>query len=185
MKHFMKLTGLMMSALLCLFTSCSSDDPKDDPVSGPSTVKVTVLMNADALQWVEGTIDVKILPSGRKEKINVNDITFAFNADAVADKSYIGSFKNKDVKKATLTTVCDGSEQKVILTPNLKVKSGAQLSDDVKVNMEITGVIAKELGLNKANAKDNHFSAIGIVGSTAESTLNTLINRDIVTYDLK
>lgn len=183
MKHFMKLTGLMMSALLCLFTSCSSDDEKDDPVSGPSTVKVTVLMNADALQWVEGTIDVKILPSGRKEKINVNDITFAFNADPVADKLYLEKFKNKDVKKATLTTVCDGSEQQVILTPNLQAKSG--LSGDVKYNMELTGIIKKELAIGQSNASDNHFSANGIAASDAESALNKFFNKDYVKYNLK
>lgn len=185
MKHFMKLTGLMMSALLCLFTSCSSDDEKDDPVSGPSTVKVTVLMNADALQWVEGTFDIQILPSGRKEKINVNDITFAFNADAVADKSYLSNFTIKDIKKATLTTVCDGSEQKVILTPNLKVKSGAQLSADVKVNLELNGIISKELSLGSAKATSNSSWSRGIPGDKAEFTLNTLVNNELVTYNLK
>ena len=184
MKHFMKLTGLMMSALLCLFTSCSSDDEKDDPVSGPKTVKVTVLMNADALQWIDGTFEVQILPSGRKEKINVNDITFAFNADAVADKSYIEGSFIKDIKKATLTTVCDGSEKKVILSPNLKVKSGVQLSDDVKYNLELTGIISQEYELNKVYASKEHQAANGFLGSDVQTAFN-LFGRDFVSHDLR
>ncbi|MCQ2213960.1 MAG: hypothetical protein MJZ36_10005 [Bacteroidaceae bacterium] len=158
MKKIMKLSGLMMSALLCMFTSCTSnDEKKQEPVSGPSTVEVTVYMGSETLNVVEGSFVVQSMPSGQKSEINVNNIIFAFDATSAADKAYTTVFTSK-AKKATLKIVCDASEKEVTITPNLKVKSGIQLSDDVKYTYEVTGVITQNYGLGRTNTDDNTFT---------------------------
>lgn len=180
MKNLMKLSGLMMSALLCMFASCTSNDEKEDEIqSGPKTVEATVYIASETLDCVEGSFIVESLPSGKKSEISANSVMFAFDATTEADKGFTKGLTSKKIKKASLTIVCDASEKEVTITPNLKVKSGLQIDADGAYTYEVAGVLSQKLGLNGAQTPSNTF-AHTVKGSAFESLVesnNTTLER--------
>lgn len=187
MKNYLKLTGLMLSALLCLFTSCESDDDDADKghTGGVSSVEVEMLVSSETLKWAEGSFVVTFSPSGRVEEIPVNEIYFAIEANPTTDaeKKLLEQFQSKKVMKTTSKYVCDASDTKVTVTPKLNIKQGTVTTDDVKYDYEVTGVISYRKGLTGVHSTDSHSREIGCVGSGLEGLLKRK-NISLVWIDL-
>lgn len=185
MKNYLKLTGLMMSALLCMFTSCTSDD--DDKVigdGGVTSVKVEMLVSAETLKWAEGSFVVTFSPSGKTEEITANDIFFAIEANPVTDAELLKEFKSKKVMKATSNFMCDRSDTKVTVKPNLKVKQGTATTDDVTYDYEVTGAISYHKGIGGEHGTHSRDAQSGIKGSILADYLRKH-NISLVWIDLR
>ena len=174
MKNYLKLTGLMMSALLCLFTSCVSNDDNDDngTSSGVATAEVELLISAETLEWAEGSFVITFLPSGKTEEVSVNDIMFAFNANPVEDKELLTYFKSKNVKRATHKTLCSEKVDEISVKQNLKVKQGVATTDDVTYQFEVAAGIHYGSSLYGGKSTSGNKSETNIKGSGLESFLS-------------
>lgn len=156
MKNYLKLTGLLMSALLCLFTSCTNDD--DDDVekteTGVATVEVSLFVSSETLAWTEGSFIVSFSPSGKKQEVTANDIIFAIDANKVTDAAYITSFESKNVKKTNVTINCDASDKQISIEPNFKVKPGFSPKEGETYWFEAMGVIDYKRAFTSLHNKD-------------------------------
>ena len=142
MKNYLKLTGLMMmSALLCLFTSCSKDDDEKAITGGVASVEVQLAISAQSLDLVEGSFIVTFEPSGRTEEIRVNNILFSIDANPVTDAELIKCIRSEKAKKYTFKTTCDRSETKISVKPNINIKPGVTIKDDAQYPYEVSGII--------------------------------------------
>lgn len=184
MKKTLRLTGLMMSALLCLFTSCSSDDDDDDDkgLTGMTAVEVDVLTSAETLLWTDGAFVVTFSPSGMTAEIRANEVSFATEADPEKDAALLTAFSSKKVMKATCKTMCDRNDTKIVVAPSLSIKQGTVLTDDVKYDYEVTGVIRYGNTPESVRRTSNYVGNTGIKGSTLN---NYLQNRSIPIVSLE
>lgn len=184
MKNYLKLTGLMMSALLCLFTSCEKDDDNTEP-TGVATVQVEMFVASETLDWAEGSFVVTFLPSGETAQLTANNIIFAIDANPVTDAGTLKLFKSAKVKKATLTATCNRSDKKISVTPNLKVKQGTATTDDMNYDYEVAGIIKYQERLGKIQSNADYKGQRGLKGTAVESYLNNNRNLPIVSLDVK
>lgn len=185
MKHYLKLTGLMISALLCLFTSCSTDDDGNgNEPTGVASVQVDVLAAAETLEFVDGSFVVTFSPSGQTKEISANDIIFAFDANPVTEASMLKSFKSTHVKKATVSAMCNRSDKEITVKSNLKLKQGTKTTEDVNYDFEVAARINYQLS-NGSKEKKDYAGQRGIMGNAIESYVSKINSSTIVKLDIE
>lgn len=186
MERKMKLTGLMMSVLLCLFTSCGGDEEGDGGGStGVATVQVDMFVASETLSFAEGSFVITFSPSGKREEIKVNDLIFAFDANPVTDAGYLEKFKSAHVKKGTITMMCNRSDTKISIRPNLRVKAGVATTDDKNYDYEVAGVIKYQNRDGSIQKNSQYSGQRGLQGSVIESYLDKMNNLDLVYLNVR
>lgn len=163
MKNLLKLTGLMMSAVLCLFTSCSGDnDDEENVISGGSaSVEVQLAISSESFDWIDGSFIITYSPSGKTEEVSVNNVLFAIDANPTNDAELLSFIKSGKAKKYTYKATCDRGETKISVTPNIKVKPGVEIKDDAKYSYEVSGIIRYQKSLGSwISSSGNYGSSI-------------------------
>lgn len=164
---YLRLSGLIMAALLCLCTSCDPAEVKEKESNVVTSVNVEMLVSSETLKWAEGSFIITFSPSGRTEKIPADEIFFAFEAKPSTDIEalLLEEFKSKKVMKASCRTTCDGNDTKITVKPDLKVKQGIAATDDTKYDYEVTAYISYHKGLGAEHSTHSHNHGLGLKGS--------------------
>lgn len=174
MKKYLYLTGLMMSALLCLFTACVTDD--DDDFGGSSqtdiaNAEVKLIMSDETLKWAEGSFVITYSPSGKTEEVAINDLTFAFSPNPVTDADLQKYLQSPNLKKTSKTTLCTERVDKITVTPKIRIKSGIDTSADATYQFEMAASIHYGKTIEKGQSTSGKVSLTNVKGSELESTV--------------
>lgn len=181
---YLKLTGMMTAALLCLFTSCEPIEDEDSNVV--TTVNVEMLVSAETLKWAEGNFIITFSPSGKTEKIPANEVFFAFEAkpSTAIETLMLKEFKSTKVMKASCSTICNASDTKVTVTPDLKIRAGIATTDDKEYDYEVTGCISYHKFLGAEHTTHSYSHGFGLKGTELAGFL-TGNNISLVSLDIQ
>ncbi len=142
MSKFAKMAALLMSAVMCVFTSCGEDsDKKDKDVTSTPEITAALLVTPEVRDVVDGTLTFEFKPSGKSTTLRFSDATGAFDAETdkiLAMVSGLASYTNYIAKAGCVKCNLKGNanDTQVVITPNLKVKEGVELSADKRYTYE-------------------------------------------------
>ena len=177
---------LLMSAFVCLFTSCSKDD-EEKTVSGGgvTSVELQLAVSSQSFDWMDGSFTITFLPSGRKEEVSANSVLFAIDANPVTDAELLRFIKSGRAKKYTFTTTCDGSEKQIVVKSNIKIKSGVEIKEDAAYDFEVSGILNYRKGLNSGVASRDDTGNPGISGKVLTKYISDISGMELMVFNLR
>lgn len=142
MNKFSKMAALLMSAVMCAFTSCGgSDDEKNDVATAP-VAKVALMATPEALDIVEGTLKLEFKPSGKTQTLNLSAATGPIDQkwiEVVEGGEITIDLSDFKAKAGSVTGELTGSlnDTECVITPSVKPKAGLDLSADKTYSFRI------------------------------------------------
>lgn len=142
MNKLTKMAALMMTAVMCAFTSCSDSDKNEEDVATAPTAKVAMLTTPSTISSVTGTVTVEFKPSGKSQTLNIASATGKVDESMLAIVQSLNllvdlSYLKTDGGCVECEFSGDINDTECVITPNLKAKDELDFSASNKYDFEL------------------------------------------------